>query len=95
MVETKLTAAAVYRSGCIVRRSGKVSLQKGTQTVRIGGLTAGIDDWRSKNAAKAQVRKKIRDTLYEPLPEGLRSDEERAAFEERVYNYYYQLPDAA
>ena len=44
MVETKLTAAAVYRSGCIVRRSGKVSLQKGTQTVRIGGLTAGIDE---------------------------------------------------
>ena len=35
MVETKLTAAAVYRSGCIVRRSGKVSLQKGTQTVTI------------------------------------------------------------
>ena len=62
---------------------------------RLQVLTAGIDDWRSKNAAKAQVRKKIRDTLYELLPEGLRSDEERAAFEERVYNYYYQLPDAA
>ncbi|MBR4165409.1 MAG: mucoidy inhibitor MuiA family protein [Lachnospiraceae bacterium] len=44
MVETKLTAAAVYRGGCVVRRSGRVFLQKGTQTVRIGGLTAGIDE---------------------------------------------------
>ena len=44
MIETKLTAAAVYRSGCIVRRCGRVYLQKGTQTVRLEGLTAGVDE---------------------------------------------------
>ena len=44
MAETKITAAAVYRSGCVVKRSGRVFLQKGTQTVRLEGLTAGIDE---------------------------------------------------
>ena len=62
---------------------------------RLQVLTAGIDDWRNKNEAKALVRKEIRDTLFSLLPDDLNSDEARAAFEEKVYNYYYQLPDAA
>ena len=62
---------------------------------RLQELTAGIEDWRSKNEAKALVRKEIRDTLFSMLPDGIRSAEERATFEEKVYNYYYQLPDAA
>ena len=62
---------------------------------RLQVLTAGIDDWRNKNEAKALVRKEIRDTLFSMLPDDLNSDEARAAFEEKVYNYYYQLPDAA
>lgn len=62
---------------------------------RLQVLTADIDDWRNKNEAKALVRKEIRDTLFSMLPDDLNSDEARAAFEEKVYNYYYQLPDAA
>ena len=42
MIKTKLTAAAVYRSGGVVKRSGKVFLQKGAQTVRLAGLSAGV-----------------------------------------------------
>jgi len=71
-------------------KSVAVELLKRLQT-----LTATIDDWRNKSEAKALVRKKIRDTLYEMLPDGLRSDEDRATFEDQVYNYFYQLPDAA
>lgn len=62
---------------------------------RLQVLTAGIDDWRNKNEAKALVRKEIRDTLFSMLPDDLNSDEARSAFEEKVYNYYYQLPDVA
>lgn len=62
---------------------------------RLQVLTAGIDDWRNKSEAKALVRKEIRDTLFSMLPDDLNSDEARAAFEEMVYNYYYQLPDVA
>ena len=62
---------------------------------RLQVLTAGIDDWRNKNEAKALVRKEIRDTLFSMLPDELNSDEARVAFEEKVYNYYYQLTDAA
>ncbi len=76
MVETKLTAAAVYRSGCIVRRSGKVSLQKGTQTVRIGGLTAGIDESTLRlfvpagvSGSNVQVEHPTRDEQREALKE--------------------------
>ena len=76
MVETKLTAAAVYRSGCIVRRSGKVSLQKGTQTVRIGGLTAGIDESTLRlfvpagvSGSNGQVEHPTRDEQREALKE--------------------------
>ena len=76
MVETKLTAVAVYRSGCIVRRSGKVSLQKGTQTVRIGGLTAGIDESTLRlfvpagvSGSNVQVEHPTRDEQREALKE--------------------------
>lgn len=62
---------------------------------RLQILTAGIEDWRNKNEAKALVRKEIRDTLFSMLPDDLNSDEARAAFEEKVYNYYYQLSDVA
>ena len=62
---------------------------------RLRGLVAGIDDWRDKAAAKAQVRTTIKDVLYEKLPDSIRSDEERREYVEKIYNYFYQLPDAA
>ncbi len=76
MVETKLTAAAVYRGGCVVKRCGKVFLQKGTQTVRIGGLTAGIDESTLRlsvpagvSGSNVQVEHPTRDEQREALKE--------------------------
>ena len=55
MIETKLTAAAVYRNGCIVKRSGRVFLQKGTQTVQFAGLSSGIDESTLRLAVPAGI----------------------------------------
>ena len=55
MNETKLTAAAVYRNGCIAKRSGKVYLQKGAQTIRLEGLTNGVDESTLRLAVPAGV----------------------------------------
>lgn len=44
MTETKITAAAVYRNGCMVKRTGKVLLEKGTQQICLGGLSAAVDE---------------------------------------------------
>ena len=44
MTETKLTAASVYRSGCIVKRTGTLTLKEGTQQVKLCGLSASADD---------------------------------------------------
>lgn len=56
---------------------------------------AEIPNWRSLMVGKAKIRSAIKDVLYANLPEGIRSPEERKEFEEKVYNYIYQLPDAA
>ena len=55
MIETKLTAAAVYRNGCVVKRSGRVYLQKGTQTVQFAGLSGGVDESTLRLAVPAGV----------------------------------------
>lgn len=55
MIETKLTAAAVYRSGSIVKRSGKVFLREGSQTVRLAGLSSDIDESTLRLAVSAGV----------------------------------------
>ena len=55
MIETKLTAAAVYRNGCIAKRSGRVFLQKGTQTVQFTGLSGGIDESTLRLAVPAGI----------------------------------------
>ena len=44
MTETKITAAAVYRNGCLVKRTGTVRLQPGTQQIRLTGLSASVDE---------------------------------------------------
>lgn len=44
VTETKLTAAAVYRNSCVVKRSGRVPLTAGTQKVCLGGLSASVDE---------------------------------------------------
>ena len=55
MIETKLTAAAVYRNGCIAKRSGRVFLQKGNQTVQFTGLSGGIDESTLRLAVPAGI----------------------------------------
>ena len=44
MEKTVLRSAAVYRNGCIVKRSGKVYLKQGAQQVCFEGITASADD---------------------------------------------------
>ena len=62
---------------------------------KLRSLVADIDNWRDKATAKALVRTAIKNVLYEKLPDSIRSDDERKEYEEMVYNYFYQLPDAA
>ena len=62
---------------------------------KLRSLVATIDNWRDKATAKALVRTEIKNVLYEKLPESIRSDAERREYEERVYDYFYQLPDVA
>ncbi len=40
---TNIKEAAIYRSGCYVKRAGSVGLKKGRQTIRIEGLTPTLD----------------------------------------------------
>ena len=44
MTETKISAAAVYRNGCMIKRTGKVFLEKGTQQIMLCGLSAAVDE---------------------------------------------------
>ena len=43
MTETKITEVSVYRSGMTVKRTAKIELQQGTQTVRLLGMSARAD----------------------------------------------------
>lgn len=43
MTETRITSVSVYRSGCIITRTAEVTLEQGTQTVRLSGPGSGAD----------------------------------------------------
>ena len=43
MSETRLTSAAVYRGGCVIRRTGRILLKAGTQKICLEGLSASAD----------------------------------------------------
>ena len=62
---------------------------------KLRSLVADIDNWRDKATAKALVRTAIKNVLYERLPDSIRSEGERKEYEDKVYNYFYQLPDVA
>ena len=66
-----------------------------TMLPKLRALVADVGDWREKAVAKAQVKVEIRNVLYEMLPGPLRSDAEQADCAEKVYQYFYQLPDVA
>ena len=55
MKETKITAAAVYRNGCMIKRTGKVLLQAGSQQIRLEGLSASVDESSLRLAVPAGV----------------------------------------
>ncbi len=44
MTETKLTAAAVYRNSCVIKRTGVVRLNAGTQKICLEGLSGSVDE---------------------------------------------------
>lgn len=58
-------------------------------------IIAETPNWRYLMEGKAKVRIVIKNVLFANLPEGIRSLEEQKDFEEKVYNYFYQLPDVA
>ena len=55
MNETKITAAAVYRNGCMIKRTGKVLLKQGAQQIRLEGLSASVDESSLRLAVPAGV----------------------------------------
>ena len=44
MIDTKMTSAAVYRNGCVIKRKAVVSLKAGTQTLCLKGLSHSLDE---------------------------------------------------
>ena len=70
-LQTKITAATVFRDGARVIRTGKTEIEKGEQVIRVGGITqyAHEDSFRVKGRGHAVLRgidvKRISKT-YEP-----------------------------